>query len=149
MAEQTETYEHVMTPEAIDGFVRDHFPAAHGFSRTLRVGEGRCRIRLQEPGEMHLRPGNTVSGPTLMTLADTAAYFCILSLIGPVALTVTTNLHIDFFRKPELGRIEAEARMLKLGKRLAVTAVELFADDALVANASVTYSIPPPEHRGG
>ena len=140
-------YEHVMDAEAIDRFVLNHFAAAHGFSRTVSVGDGRVRVRLANPGEMHLRPGSTVSGPTLMTLADTAAYFCILSLIGPVALTVTTNLHIDFFRKPKLGKIEAEARMLKLGKRLAVTAVELFADDLLVANASVTYSIPPPEHR--
>lgn len=137
----------VMDATAIDQFVADHFPAARGFASTVAVGEGRVRIRLAAPGERHLRPGNTVSGPTLMTLADTAAYFNVLSLIGPVPLTVTTSLHIDFFRKPELGEIEAESRMLKLGKRLAVMAVELFANDVLVANASVTYSIPPPEQR--
>lgn len=140
--------EHVMNAAAIDQFVADHFPAAHGFATTVSAEGGKVRIRLADPGEMHLRPGNTVSGPTLMTLADTAAYYNILSLIGPVALTVTTSLHIDFFRKPELGKIEAESRMLKLGKRLAVTSVDLLADDVLVARASVTYSIPPPDKRG-
>ena len=133
---------HVMTAEAINAFVESHFPAAHGFASATHVGEGKVRLRLESPGEEHLRPGNTVSGPVLMTLADTAAYYNVLSLIGPVALTVTTSLHIDFLRKPKLGRIEAESRVLKLGKRLAVMAVELLADDILVAQASVTYSIP-------
>lgn len=139
--------EHVMDAAAIDAFVANHFPAAHGFATTVSAADGKVRIRLENPGELHLRPGNTVSGPTLMTLADTAAYYNILSLIGPVALTVTTSLHIDFFRKPKLGEIEAESSVLKLGKRLAVMSVDLLADDVLVARASVTYSIPPPDKR--
>jgi acyl-coenzyme A thioesterase PaaI-like protein len=81
----------------------------------------------------------------MMTLADTSAWVVIMSQIGPVVLAVTTSLHIDFLRKPELTDIMAKARILKLGKRLAVVDVELFSRDSaeLVAKSQVTYSIPP------
>jgi len=88
--------------------------------------------------DRHGRPGGTVSGPVMMTLADTSAWVVIMSQIGPVVLAVTTSLHIDFLRKPELTDIMAKARILKLGKRLAVVDVELFSRDSaeLVANPS-------------
>lgn len=94
--------------------------------------------------ERHLRPGATVSGPALMALADFAMYVLLLSRIGPVELAVTTSFNINFMRKPK-GDVVAEARMLKLGRSLAVGAVELFAEGSpeLVAHATVTYSIPP------
>lgn len=91
------------------------------------------------------RPGGTLSGPTMMALADNAAWLVILSQIGPVLLAVTTSLHIDFLRKPEIADLMARARLIKLGRRLAVVDVELFSrgSSELVAKAQVTYSIPP------
>jgi uncharacterized protein (TIGR00369 family) len=101
-------------------------------------------------GDQHGRPGGTVSGPTVMTLADTAAWMAILARIGPVVLAVTTSLHIDFLRKPPIGDLVADAEVLKLGRRLAVVAVRIRAagHDELVASAQVTYSIPPSDPEG-
>lgn len=92
----------------------------------------------------HGRPGGTLSGPTMMALADTSAWIAILAQIGPVLLAVTTSLHIDFLRKPELADVVARARVLKLGRKLAVVDVELFSKGSndLVAKAQVTYSLP-------
>ena len=103
-----------------------------------------ARLR-QRIGQHDSRPGGTVSGPTLMTLADLGAWMVIVGQIGPVALSVTTSLHIDFLRKPELVDVLADATLLKLGKRLGVAEVALYSDgsDAMVAKAQVTYSIPP------
>ena len=94
--------------------------------------------------DQHGRPGGTLSGPTMMMLADTAAWMAILSKIGPVLLAVTTSLHIDFLRKPALRDVMARARILKLGRKLAVVDVELFSRDEtdLVAKAQVTYALP-------
>lgn len=93
----------------------------------------------------HSRPGGTLSGPVMMSLADTAAWVAIMSQIGPVVLAVTTSLHIDFLRKPKLTDVMAKTRMLKLGRRLAVVDVDLYSrgETDLVAKAQVTYSIPP------
>jgi uncharacterized protein (TIGR00369 family) len=95
--------------------------------------------------ERHLRPGGTVAGPSLMALADLVAYAAILAHIGPVALAVTTNLSINFLRKPLPGDLVGEGRLLKLGQRLAVVdcAIRSVGSDDIVAHAVVTYSIPP------
>ena len=96
--------------------------------------------------ERHLRPGGTVSGPAMFALADVAMYLAILAMIGPQALSVTTNCSIDFMRKPAAGaNLRAEARLLKLGRSLAVGDVLIFSEggDDPVARASLTYSIPP------
>lgn len=97
--------------------------------------------------EEFLRPGGTVSGPVLMSLADAAMYALVLSHIGAVELAVTTNLSINFLRKPLPGDVIANASMLKLGKRLAVGEVSLYSDgnspDEPVAHVTATYSIPP------
>ena len=92
-----------------------------------------------------LRPGGTISGPSMMMLADAAMYAVVLSMIGPVALAVTTNFNINFLRKPTPGDISAEGKIIKLGKRLAVIQVTLFSvnDEEPVAHATGTYSIPP------
>ena len=104
-------------------------------------------LRLRMPvAERHLRPGGTVSGPAMFALADVALYLAILSRLGPVALAVTTNCAIDFMRKPAAGRnLWAEARLLKLGRLLAVGDVMIFSDGVPdpVARASLTYAIPP------
>jgi len=91
-----------------------------------------------------LRPGGTISGPVMMTLADAAMYGVVLANIGPVALAVTTNLSIDFLRKPPPDDVIASARLLKLGKRLAVGDIMISSvqSDQLVARASATYSLP-------
>ena len=96
--------------------------------------------------DKHLRPGGTVSGPSMFALADVCAYFCILSVLGPVALAVTTNCSIDFMRKPEPGRLMCKMELLKLGRALAVTEGRIYSGAAPhkpVARASLTYSIPP------
>jgi uncharacterized protein (TIGR00369 family) len=96
--------------------------------------------------ERHLRPGGTVSGPSMFALADVAIYLAILSRIGPVALAVTTNCSIDFMRKPAAGcDLIAEARLLKLGRALAVGDVLVRSEGRpeIVARAGLTYSIPP------
>ncbi|PZO63461.1 MAG: thioesterase, partial [Pelagerythrobacter marensis] len=96
--------------------------------------------------ERHLRPGGTVSGPTMFELADLAMYAAVLAQVGRVPLAVTTGASIDFLRKPAAGRdLVAECRMLKLGRVLAVGDVLIRSegDEAPVARASLTYSIPP------
>ena len=92
-----------------------------------------------------LRPGDTIAGPVMMGLADYVMYAAVLSLIGPVELAVTINLNINFLRRPRPGDIIAEARILKLGKRLAVGDVDVHSDgeQQLVAHVTATYSIPP------
>lgn len=94
----------------------------------------------------HLRPGGTVSGPAMFALADVAVYLAILSMIGPKALSVTTNCAIDFMRKPAAGLdLICKTRLLKLGRALAVGDCLIFSEgvDSPVARASLTYSIPP------
>lgn len=135
----------VMDIDALRAFLGDEFAQVaqdflieevtpQGIILRLRVSEG------------HLRPGGTVSGPSLFALADVAVYLAILSRIGPVALAVTTNASVDFLRKPPAGRdLLGEVRLLKLGRVLAVGDVLIRSDgsDAPVARASLTYSIPP------
>lgn len=97
-----------------------------------------------EADQLGLRPGNTVAGPSLMMLADAAAYAVVLAHIGPVALAVTSNLDINFLRKTERARLTATAELLKLGRRLAISDVRITSasEPDLVAQATVTYAIP-------
>ena len=106
---------------------------------------GDTLVMFQPIESRNSRPGGTINGPTMMALADNAAWVVILAHIGPVLLAVTTSLHIDFLRLPELSDLIARARLIKLGRRLAVVDVELFSrgSNDLVAKAQVTYSIPP------
>ena len=94
--------------------------------------------------ERHIRPGRTISGPSMMALADLALYVAVLANIGPVPLAVTTNLSFNFLRRPGKRDMLAECRLLKLGKRLAVGEVALHSegDSAIVCHATGTYSIP-------
>lgn len=111
---------------------------------VIEVRPGGCTVRLNA-GNNHLRPGGTVSGPSLFALADIAGYVCVLSHAGPDALSVTTNLNINFMRKAEAGAIDGHCRILKLGRSLMVFDIEMIAgaDQHLVAHATGTYSIPP------
>lgn len=96
------------------------------------------------PGAETIRPGNIVSGPTLMGLADVAAYAVILAHIGPVAMAVTNTLNINFLRACRREPVYADARLLKLGRRLATVDVQIWQDTELrlVAQASAGYALP-------
>jgi uncharacterized protein (TIGR00369 family) len=134
----------VMTAEELEQFIHTQFPEIDHFDfQVVTVEERFVRLRLRHHSR-HLRPGGTVSGPTLMTLADTAMYLAVLSMIGPVALAVTTSLNINFLRKPSPVDVIAECRLLKLGSRLAVGDVLMYSDGETepVAQATLTYSIP-------
>jgi len=133
-----------MAAEEIKGFMKKFFPQARMPIEIEELHDGFLRIRVGV-ADRHVRPGGTVSGPALMTIADTAMYYLVLGMIGPVALALTTNLNMNFLRAPRLGDIIAETKMLKLGKRLAVGQVTIYSDgsDDPVAHATVTYSIPP------
>jgi acyl-coenzyme A thioesterase PaaI-like protein len=137
----------VMTPDDLDAFLEREYPELNAGGRAYTVtsvGPGTAEVTLAA-GAAHLRPGATVSGPTLMTLTDIACWLVILAHIGPTALTVTTHLSIDFLRKPAPGLLVGRARLLKLGKRLAVSACEIGGGEASppFTAATATYSIPP------
>ena len=133
-----------MSAHELQGFLAGAFPDAPPPYLVEHAAPWGVRLRLPITAA-HARPGGTVSGPALMALADSAAWLAVLAQIGPVALAVTTSLHIDFLRKPELVDVVGEGRLLKLGKSLAVVDVAMRSDgrDDLIAKAQVTYSIPP------
>jgi len=135
----------MMTAQEISRFLVREFPqSTPEKTEIMELRDGFTRVRrAMEAGD--LRPGGTVSGPAMMALADSTMYIVLLAMIGPVALAVTTNLTINFLRKPDLGDMVAEARLLKLGRRLAVGEVILFSEghSEPVAHSTLTYSIPP------
>lgn len=144
-------FEPVMSPEDLNRFLAESFPelnATRAAYSVSAVSPGRAEVTLDAGPEM-LRPGGTVSGPTLMALSDIACWVVILAHVGPSALTVTTHLSIDFLLKPRPGLLVGRARLLKLGKRLAVSCCEIGAEEEgdPFTHASATYSIPPPEYR--
>ena len=108
-----------------------------------QIGDRTARVRMPFSTQ-HLRPGGIVSGPSLMTLADFAVWVAVLSVVGPVAMAVTVNLNIHFFRQVPPGDVIAETRLHKVGRRLATGDVLMYADgdDQPVAHATVTYAIP-------
>lgn len=126
-------------------FLRREFPQVAESITVTRVAPMALTAQMRI-SDSHLRPGGTVSGPTMFTLADVAMYLAVLSMIGPKALAVTTNCAIDFMRKPLPNHdLRAEARILKLGRSLAVGDVLIFSDGdpvAPTARASLTYSLP-------
>ncbi len=136
-----------LTAAELERRLAAEFPEAFHADSGLTIVEARpraARVRLV-PAARSTRPGGTISGPTLMTLADVAMYVAVLASIGWVPLAVTTNLNINFLKKPAPGGLRADCEILKLGKRLAVGAVTICAegDDEAVAHATLTYSIPP------
>ena len=126
-------------------FLEKVFPqVAHDF-KLLKLAENYLEVVLLIK-EKHLRPGGTVSGPSMFALADVSAYLNVLSMIGPQALAVTTNCGIDFMRKPKANRnLICKSSILKLGRALAVTECQIFSEGELepVARANLTYSLPP------
>jgi uncharacterized protein (TIGR00369 family) len=134
-----------MTQEELEAFIDEAFEQVGGDFKVLALTEDTIEVRLNV-SHKHLRPGGTVSGPSMFSLADVTAYYMTLARIGREALTVTTNCSIDFMRKPVAGvDLVARARLLKLGRQLSVTDVMLYSEssDEPVARATLTYSIPP------
>jgi len=136
--------ERAMSPNEILALLRAGFPSWDQSGVTIEEADyRRCRLRLAFQ-QRHLRTGGTVSGPVMFMLADTALYVAVLASVGPKGLAVTTNMSINFFRKPPPKDIIADCRLMKLGKRLAVGEVTIFSDgdEEPVAHATGTYSIP-------
>jgi uncharacterized protein (TIGR00369 family) len=126
--------------------LRLEFPeASHtiGDYEIEEVWHGGCRLRLRYD-KRALRPGGTLVGAAMMSLGDFAMYVAVLSAIGWVPLAVTTNLTINFLKKPAARDLLAQARLIKLGRRLAVGEITIHSDgeDDLVAHVTSTYSIP-------
>lgn len=135
-----------MTVPELEAFLHREFPQAFASGDiVIESADGQTCLLRQTYSERMLRPGGTLSGPTLMTLADFAMYVVLLSAIGPVGLAVTTSLNINFLRKGQAGQdVLAAARLLKLGKRLAVGEVNLLSGSSPdpIAHVTSTYSIP-------
>jgi uncharacterized protein (TIGR00369 family) len=136
----------VMSVEELHRFLTAEFPQVFHADSGLSIEEvwhGGGRVR-QTYQAQFIRPGGTISGPTMMALADFAMYVGVLASIGPVPLAVTINLNINFLRKPAARDLIAECRLLKLGKRLAMGEVTVRSDgmDEPVAHVTSTYSIP-------
>ena len=130
--------------ETLLEYVETIFPQIKGEFQIDHLDEALLIVRLLVQ-EHHLRPGGTVSGPSMFSLADISVYLSVLAAIGPEALTVTTNCSLDFMRKPVSETdLLAHCKLLKLGKSLAVGDVLIFSDgmNNPVARATMTYAIP-------
>lgn len=131
----------------IEDLLRREFPQGYNADSGLSIEHvefGAARVR-RRFNPRSLRPGGTISGPTMMALADFALYIAVFSAVGPEPLAVTTNLNINFLRKPAHADLIAEARLMKMGKRLAVGEVTICSDGEAdpVAHVTATYSVPP------
>ena len=135
----------VLNKEELTDYLAEVFPQIRDDFAIDDLTEDTVTMRLLT-GDRHLRPGGTVSGPSMFALADVSVYAMVLARVGKKALAVTTNCSMDFMRKPESGRdVIAQCRLLKLGRVLAVSDVLMASEgsDKPVARASLTYSIPP------
>ena len=132
-----------MTRSEIQTLLQKEFPNYQMKINSCEHGHARIIMYIDKS---HLRPGGTVSGPSMVMLADLAMYAAILNTLGSVVLAVTTNLNINFLRKPEPERnLVGEAKLMKVGKRLIVGEVSIYSenDTQPVAHATCTYSVPP------
>jgi uncharacterized protein (TIGR00369 family) len=135
-----------MTAEEVTAFLDIEFPQMNhdGRLHTIEIVRSMGAVVRLARHERNIRPGGTLSGPSMMALADYAMYVALLGQIGPVPLAVTTSMSINFLRKPARSDLLADCTIIKLGRRLAVGEVALRADgvEAMVAHAVLTYSIP-------
>lgn len=133
----------VMQGPALAAFLTTAFPDNPRTWTDIEPTERGLRLRLPFD-RSQIRPGGTLSGPTLMNLADGGAYLAVLSRIGPVELAVTSDLTIHFLRKPAPTDVVGECELLRLGRRQAVVDVRMYSvgDARPVATSTVTYAIP-------
>jgi uncharacterized protein (TIGR00369 family) len=143
----THKLEPVMSVSELSALLADTFPQAFSPPSPFTVTElfPSGAVLQLDPNDSHLRHGGTVSGPTMFALADIAGYVAILAHVGPATATVSTNVNINFLRKPALRPLQARATILKLGKQLVVTDILISSveDGEILAHATATYSIPP------
>jgi len=136
--------EPLMNANEIGKFMRKHFARWDRMGVTVEdVAFRRAKLRMSI-GERQLRAGGTVAGPAMFALADTAMYIAVLASVGPKAQAVTTNMSINFLKRPPMRDLIAECQLLKLGRRLAVGDVIIYSYevDEPVAHATGTYAIP-------
>lgn len=135
----------VMDAAALHDFMAREYGTVADRFVVERVAPGELDVRLKVHPELDIRPGGTVSGPVMFTLADVAAYLITLAHVGPEALAVTVNATIDYMRKPAPVDLIARTRLLKLGRALSVSDMLLYSvgHEKPVARASLTYSLPP------
>ena len=134
-----------ITTDAFNALIDSALPIAAQYNfHAETIGEGTARVRAPYNSDF-MRPGGTISGPVMMALTDFGMFAALMGAIGSVELAVTTNLNINFLRRPAPLDIVADCRVMKLGKRLAVLEVKLYSDGdtAPIAHATGTYSIPP------
>ena len=133
----------LMSKVDLENFLEKEFPQVSSNFKILNTKPNSLSM-LMHISDEHLRPGGSVSGPTMFLLADVSFYLATLSIIGPKSLTVTTNCSINFLRKPNISDLISETRVLKIGKTLSVGDVLIYTKGIKepVAHASLTYSIP-------
>jgi uncharacterized protein (TIGR00369 family) len=136
-----------LTAEAVSRLIDETFPEIHAAGRQIlieSVANGRARVRLAiDP--RNLRPGGTVSGPAMFTLADMAIYVALIATLGPSAIpAVTSNLSINFLLRPDPVDVVAEAKLIRVGRRLAYAEVALYSvgRDDMIAHATGSYALP-------
>ncbi len=137
----------LITAEEIFEIGRAEMPLLSDLGLEIQdIGEGTCRLR-QPYRQAFVRPGGTISGPTMMGVADCAMWIAVMSVVGKAEMAVTTNLNINFLRRPKPVALIVECRVLKAGKRLAYGEVSLFSEgeeeEGPVAHVTSTYSLPP------
>ena len=134
----------MLTAKQVEALIRGGLPAAAEQGVVVEsVGENRARVRYRFTESM-IRPGGTVSGPTLMSLADAAMYAAILANLDGQEMAVTQNLNINFLSKPGQADLIGDAEIRRLGRRSAMLEVRLYSDgnDVMVAHVTGTYAIP-------
>ncbi len=132
-----------MTTKQLIKLINDEFPQSAGLVSNIELEKEFLKLEMPTDNR-HLRPGGSVSGPTMFSLADLAMYYLVLLYVGPKTHAVTTNCSIDFMRKPVPGKLIAKAQLLKLGRRLAVGDVLIYSQGLIepVTHATLTYSLP-------
>ena len=131
-----------LTLPELEALIDQHFPTWRDYSTITELGDTTITMRMPFRKDI-LRAGGTISGPAMMAFADTTAYFLVLAVAGPVPSAATANLDIHFLVRPRPQDMMAHGTLLRLGRRLAVCAVDIHSGDALVAHATVTYALPP------
>ena len=137
----------LLTVEAVVRLIDEHFPGVHATGRWISIESvadrtARCRMK---PSPQSIRPGGTISGPAMFTLADFTVYVALIGTLGSTAIpAVTSNLNINFLLRPALADMVAEARIIRLGRRLAYAEVQLFSEGnaEMIAHATGSYAIP-------
>ena len=132
------------TIDEITNYLEDIFPQVKGRYRIIKLGKSSSEVQLLA-NEGNLRPGNTISGPSMFELADIAFYVTVIASKGAGTLAVTTTVSINFLRKPVLSNLIAKSKIKKVGKQLIVGDVEIISENRaeVVAHSIFTYSVPP------